>query len=121
MPRNWELRIEPWPELVAGRAYAARVASIAKSKKPPGIEIVFELVAPDQRGRRIEAVLPVPIHPGSPGAEFLRSCGMDVAVGRKLSPKDAVGIVINVRFAQVSNGDFEPIAFEPISKETEDG
>lgn len=117
MPRTWELQVEPWQKLIAGRAYSMRVLSVGKSKAAKGIRVILEHLDATQAGRKQEIVLPLPLHPDGITADFFRACGMQVATGDSISPKDVIGMTVNVRFASTPDDKHQPTAFEPAPDE----
>lgn len=120
MPRAWEILVEPYPEMDADRDYLVSVLSIKKSKGPRGISVVLEHVDGEQAGRKHSMVLPLPIRPDGIAGDFFRACGMDVAVGGRLTPRDAIGVAVNSRFIHADpEEDCRAVAFSPaVKKET---
>ena len=118
MPRAWEIPVEPYPEIDVSHDYLVSVLSVKKSKSPRGISVVLQHLDADQADRKHSIVLPLPIRPSGLTAEFFQACGMEVAVGGKLSPKDTVGTTIKVRFLPAETGEgYKAVAFGPVDEE----
>ena len=120
MPRAWEVIVEPYPEMDAERDYLVSVLAIKKSKAPRGISVVLEHVDGEQVGRKHSIILPLPIRPDGITGDFFRACGMAVAVGGRLTPRDAIGVAVNARFIHADpEEDCRVVAFSPaVKKET---
>ena len=104
MPRHWQLEIQPWDPLDAKRWCRTRVVSVRRNAKPTGISVELENLESDQAGRRHSLIMPMP-RPEGLTAEFFRACGMEVAAGKTLTPKEAIGTVVKVRFAPTDTDD----------------
>ena len=116
MPRQWQLEVQPWDPLDGKRWYRTRVVSIARNSKPAGINSLLENLEGDQAGRRHSIILPPP-RPEGLTAEFFRACGMKVAAGVTLTPKDTVGTVIRGRFVSGADDDgYQASSFEPVER-----
>ena len=112
MPRTWELSVEDFSPRKPGRAYRAKVLNVMKNGTPPGLLILLQDLEQDQLSRQTQVVLPVPVRPAGTTADFMRACGLNVAVGKSINPRSAVGAIIRVRFGPSSEGNMVPIAFE---------
>lgn len=120
MMRRWSLIVKRFPRLCVGRRYPLRVVNVRPSRDPSGLLVCLENLDPAQQGRIHECLLPLPIHPDGPGAAFFRSCGIEAAVGSKITPRDAIGGVLAVRFRHSADGkDFVIASFEPAQEQEE--
>jgi hypothetical protein len=113
MPRKWLEPIRPWPRLVRNRPYSCRVIDVRKASQGIAVELVH--LHEPQVGRRHTLVLPLPLRPEGLGPQFFRACGMVLADGRRIAPKDAAGTVVSVRFDNIKATDPTPVAFAPHS------
>jgi hypothetical protein len=113
--RSFDLIVEDFPPRKADRSYRCAVLRVSKSKSPVGLLVVLEDRDADHLGQRTQVLLPVPVRPEGTTADFLRACGSEVAVGRSINPRSAVGVMVGVKFGPSSAGAMVPIAFEPDS------
>lgn len=113
--RKWIEKIVPWPRLNRDTLYKLRVVNIKRINNPKAIEVNVEFTEQPQLGRRITFLLPLPIRPSGPNAEFFISCRMQIESQATISPQDTIGSIIAARF-QEQPGDTmpKPVSFEPI-------
>ena len=111
--RSFELVVEDFAPRKDERRYRCAVRRVTKSKSPVGLLVVLEDRDADHLGQRTEFLLPVPVRPAGTTADFLRACGLDVAVGKTVNPRSAVGANVRVQFKPSPAGTMEPVAFEP--------
>ena len=71
----------------------------------------------DQEGRELRVVLPLPPRPEGLTATYFRACGMAVAIGAQLLPRQTIGAVVAVRILSRPGEDASVVAFEAV-KET---
>lgn len=113
--RAWTELISGWPAILANVSYLARVVDVGKLNNPPAIRVTLELTNHGQEGRRVDDLrLPIPIRPAGLAVDFLKACGIEVAPGNRIRPKDAVGKTILARFDPATN---QPIEFRECSDE----
>ena len=115
MPKKtkWEIVVKNRPNLSETRAYAGRVLSAKKNRKPAGILVGLEHIDDDQAGRTHETVLPLPLFPGGRTTLFFRACGFSIEVDQVIDPRDAIGAVLMIRFTRTANNSYEVASFEP--------
>ena len=117
MPRKWTLIMEAWPDLLPARRYRARVVRVEPTKGPPAMEVTVEHLGRGQTGRRQAFALALPLRPGTLAEDFLKACGLHLDQASPVTPQDAIGAVIFVRFGQPAEDvELQPIAFESASK-----
>ena len=114
MPRPWTLEIEDYQPLRPTVFYCVLIATIAKSRKPPGVQVVFEHLGQEQRGRRHKIFLPLPLRPSGPTAELFEVCGFKIEVGATVSPNEVIGRTVLARFElDAQSGEYRTIEFKP--------
>lgn len=115
MPRKWLVPVKPWPTLPQHITHPMQVLDIRKARK--GMLVALEHLGNEQAGRRHEIVLPLDIYPDNLTARFLRAAGLDLAVGGRVCPTEAVGKTVLVTFGPTeADRDPQPTAFHPIKE-----
>ena len=119
MPRQLSFTVCPWPDYRDGQSYRSRVVRVAKSTKPSGLAVQLEHLDSEQEGRGLQVVLPLPPRPEGLTASFFRACGMEIAIGARIVPKDAVGAIVAALVSCQPGGQASVAAFEPIKEKHE--
>jgi hypothetical protein len=115
--RTWTEIVKAYPELVRGKHYKVRVKEISKVARPKALAINLEFLEAPQQGRRLAALLPLPIRPDSLAADFFAACHLAVTPEAKIAPRDVTHAVLAASFERTADGqDWQPINFEGIRK-----
>ena len=121
MPRKSELVAESYAELAPSRGYPVRVLRVEVRRKQGEIHATFTHCSQEQEGRQQTCVLPARLLPNNLTTQFLRAAGLDVTVGEKVCPSDAVGTVVLVAFSPSAAGKApEPVSFSPLKEKADD-
>jgi len=115
--RKWQETIQPWKQLSLSTLYVCLVLEVVQSTKPRGIRVTIQHLDEPQAGRTHTFVIALPLRPEGLGVDFFRACGLDIAVGGHVTPRDANGATIRVRFAPSGDGSYDPVTFEPNEEE----
>lgn len=111
MPRRWLITVKDCPQLTFLHWYVVRVRRVAPAGSA-AMCVTLEHLAEDQAGRTHSVSLPLPVRPEGLTAEFLRTAGVEVAVGTKIDPTAAVGQMLSVRF-QPDGDEYRAVEFRP--------
>jgi hypothetical protein len=115
--RTWTEIIKPYSDLAKGKAYTVRVKNIHKATTAEAMEVTVEFVEPSQQGRRFTVHLSLPIRPQGLTADFFAACGIDITPQAKITPRSALGCLIQVVFEKTPDGPaWQPIEFQPFSQ-----
>jgi hypothetical protein len=117
MGRTWQEMVADFPEFRRNQVYRARIRRLTKSPKPKGMCVLLEYLDNDQGGRTHEVFLPLPIRPAGLTASLFNAAGVDLAVGKTVNPKAAVGAIVGVRGAPTETGEWTVAGFEKLGKE----
>ena len=121
-PRPIEFTVEAFSAYDPDEWYPVEVLDFRGGKKTGTLAVKLRHLARDQIGRTHMALLPYPIHPEGPTADFLRACGLEIQVGSTVSQKQAIGAVIRAKFALVQgSSDYQVVVFATIPKEDSHG
>ena len=113
-PKQWQIEIKAYPRIREGHDYLMLIETIAKSCSPRGVRAVLKHLSDEQSGREHTMVLRS-VFPGNLAGAFFLAAGMEVAVGQKLAPNEAVGKEILVRFSRdPKTGSLQPSSFKPL-------
>ena len=121
MPRPWTLTVEAFTALVGTVLYAMRVVDVSKGD---GETILVTLVhlSRAQAGRIHRVELPLPVHPGNLVAQlFAAAIGARTDVGTVISPREAIGKIVAVRFEVPAGAEPIVVEFKPLNKEPSHG
>ena len=118
--RKWQETIQPWKQLSVSMLYLCLVLEVTRSTKPRGIRVTIQHLGEPQAGRTHTFIIALPLRPEGLGADFFRACGLGIAVGGQVAPRDAIGVTIRVRFAPSEDGNYNPVTFKP-KEENNDG
>jgi hypothetical protein len=113
------LRVASYTDFVVGRDYLVRVAGVRSNLRTNSLHVQLEHLDPKQDGRTQEALLTLPVLPLGRTAAFFRACGLEVRDNQEISPRDAVGRLVLMRFESLE-GD-ELVSFRGATKEKRDG
>jgi hypothetical protein len=106
MGRTWQVMVMDYPEFRRNQVYRARIRRLTKSPKPRGMCVLLEYLDDDQAGRTHEVFLPLPIRPAGLTASLFTAAGVDLAVGKTVNPKDAIGAIVGVHIAPTEAGEW---------------
>lgn len=112
MPRPWTEKMEDFAAYVPGVLYTLVVMEVEKLREISTMRVTLEHAEPEYAGRRHVLDLPLPIRPAGRTAEFLKACGINLAVGEVVHPKACVGRMIRTRFQAAEPGSWRLVAFE---------
>ena len=119
--KKWLETVQPFPVLQGGRNYLVKVKRVKKKPNPKSIEVLLEFQEAEQTSRQVKVNISRPLRPQGLGAEFFTACDMDIAIGNKIAPQDALNTIITAAFEKDSASDqWQPIRFKRITKETTD-
>lgn len=118
MPRPWLERVVDYEPYRAGIAYLCAVILVQRLTGPDQIKVDLEHLDDIQLGRPFTVLFPRPIPPAGRPIEFFRACGLDVAIDGKFAPKEAIGRHVLVRFDRAADGQWYPVRFESVAKES---
>jgi len=114
MTRPLQLRVIGWNTLKKRLWYLLRVVAIDKVADPSAVHVELEFLDDKHAGRTHVALLPLPIRPAGPAAEFFRACGVEIVVGGTIAPKDALGAKVRVQFAKGDGDAWQAVRFAPM-------
>jgi hypothetical protein len=118
MPRPWLEKVEDYSPYRSGAAYECIVTSVEKLSGPNRIQVELEHLDDAQLGRPLTVLFPRPIPPAGRPIEFFRACGLNIAIDSEFAPKDAIGKRVVCFFERDDDGEWHPIRFEPVTKES---
>ena len=116
MSRRETLKVEAYPAIGREDTLEARILTIQVQKRLRRIVVGAELIGGDQTGRLFEWRLPTPIRPSGLAASFFEAVGFATSVGAEITPTDAIGRRLGVRFGAVG-GDVEPVSFTAVQSQ----
>jgi hypothetical protein len=115
--RTWTEIVKPYPELVRGKCYKVRVKEISKVTRPRALSVNLEFLDAPQAGRRLTALLPLPIRPDSLAADFFAACHLAVMPKAKITPRDVTHAVLVASFERTADSqDWQPVNFQSTTK-----
>jgi hypothetical protein len=112
------IKVRPFPNRKEGKSYTCEVLEIEKNKDPQGILVRLRHLSPSQAGRTFSVLLPLEVYPEGLASDFFRSCGIEVVVGSAITPSNAIGKTLLVRFARNNDGQYEAVSFNSIEEST---
>ena len=118
--RKWSETVKPWPKLYSNRLYTVRVVSVSKEDDGKSMLLEVEFLEDQQKGRKLQSKLDLPIRLQGRAANFFQVCGHEVKLQARLSPLDTVGCTISVQLEQDSNDNWHITEFKPITQEQND-
>lgn len=120
MPRPWTLTPEAYPPLPTDTPCPVLATGVRKAKGDI-IEVTLAHLDPAHDGRTTLLHLPQAVLPNNLTAQFFRACGMTIATGTPLQPRDAEGKTLHVVFGDTSSTAHPvPTQFHPIEPEPRD-
>lgn len=114
MSRPWREPVQDWPALRRNQWYLLHVLSLDKVRDPPAIRLLLEFLEEEHAGRTHVVLLPLPIRPAGPTAEFFIACGALVVAGGTVAPKDALGAEVRVQFVKGEGCEWQALRIAPM-------
>jgi len=117
MGRRWIEKLEDLADLVYGRWYRVRVVDVRKDRARKQIVVKIEHTDREQEGRMTHMTIALPLRRVGLGAAFSEACGLLDGSSTGISPRDAVGCVVQVRYENIESEGVRVVAVRRVAAE----